>query len=139
MPYWELFYHLVWATKGREPLIGPEMRADLYAYLRGKGISLGAIVHAIGGMEDHVHVAVSIPPRLALSDFVGQLKGASTHWVTHVSGFTVPFNWQADYGALSFGKQALPRVVAYIQAQPDRHRNNQIFPTMERTEEVERS
>jgi REP element-mobilizing transposase RayT len=99
-------------------------------------VSLGGVVHAIGGVEDHVHVAVSIPPRLALSDFVGQLKGGSTHWVTHLSGHAQPFAWQQDYGALSFGKQALPKVVEYIHAQPDRHRTQQVSPAMERTEEA---
>jgi REP element-mobilizing transposase RayT len=136
MPYWELYYHLVWATKQREPLITPEMRDPLYNYLRGKGMSLGGIVHSVGGIDDHVHVAVSIPPRLALSDFVGQLKGASAHWVTHVSGFTMQFGWQADYGALSFGKQALPLVVEYIHAQPEHHRDGRLFAAMERTEEA---
>jgi REP element-mobilizing transposase RayT len=99
-------------------------------------VSLGGVVHAIGGVEDHVHVAVSIPPRLALSDFVGQLKGGSTHWVTHLSVHAQPFAWQQDYGALSFGKQALPKVVEYIHAQPDRHRTQQVSPAMERTEEA---
>lgn len=138
MPYWELYYHLVWATKQREPLITADLRDGLYAYLRGKGVSPGGVVHAVGGIEDHVHVAVSIPPRLALSDFVGQLKGASTHWVTHISGLTTPFGWQANYGALSFGKQALPRVVEYIHAQPGRHRENRVFSAMERSEEAAR-
>ncbi|HSN75172.1 MAG TPA: IS200/IS605 family transposase, partial [Anaerolineae bacterium] len=77
MPYYELYYHLVWATKDREPLIVPDLEADLHQYLRGKAISLGVIVHAVGGIEEHVHIAASIPPRLAVATVIGQLKGAS--------------------------------------------------------------
>ena len=90
MPYYELYYHLVWATKEREPLITPALLPELLEYLRGKGIQLGGIVHAVGGIEEHVHVAASIPPRIAVATYVGQLKGASSHWVTHVSGAWVP-------------------------------------------------
>lgn len=79
MAYWQLFYHFVWAVKDRAPLITPTLEPQLYQYLRGKGIDLGGIVHAVGGIEDHVHVAVSIPPRIAVATYVGQLKGASSH------------------------------------------------------------
>ena len=134
MPYYELYYHLVWATKEREPLITPALLPDLLQYLRGKGIQLGGIVHAVGGIEEHVHVAASIPPRIAVATYVGQLKGASSHWVTHVSGHGFPFAWQEGYGALSFGKRALPQVVEYVLDQQDRHRKQQLIPEMERDE-----
>jgi putative transposase len=134
MPYYELYYHLVWATKDREPLIVPDLEADLHQYLRGKAISLGVIVHAVGGIEEHVHVAASIPPRLAVATVIGQLKGASSHWVTYVSPLHLPFAWQGGYGALSFGKQALPRVVDYVLHQHQRHRDRRLIPEMEHIE-----
>ena len=135
MPYWELYYHLVWSTRDREPLITAGLRDDLHQYLRGKGISLGGVVHAVGGTEDHIHVAVSIPPRLALATFVGELKGASSHWVTHVSGQAPAFKWQDEYGALSFGKKSLPTVVAYIHCQSEHHQTGQLCAAMERTKD----
>ncbi|NIR49032.1 IS200/IS605 family transposase [candidate division KSB1 bacterium] len=94
MPYWELYYHIVWSTKNREPMITEELESDLHQYLRGKGISLEGIIHAVGGIEDHVHVAASIPPKIALADFISDLKGASSHWVNHVHGHSYYFGWQ---------------------------------------------
>jgi putative transposase len=134
MPYWELFYHLVWATKNREPLVTPALEPELHGYLRGKGIELGGVVHAVGGIEDHVHVAVSIPPRIAVATFIGQLKGASSHWVSHLSAHGGPFDWQDGYGALSFGKRALPSVVRYVLAQRERHRTGHLIEEMEQIE-----
>jgi putative transposase len=64
MPFWRLYYPIVWATYKREPLITPEMESDLYGYLIGKSVSQEAIAHAVNGIEDHVHVVVSIPKLL---------------------------------------------------------------------------
>ena len=134
MPYYQLYYHIVWATKNREPLIVPELEAELHKYLRGKGMELGGVVHAVGGVEEHVHLAVSIPPRIAVATYIGQLKGASSHWVTHVSTQHSPFEWQEGYGVLSFGKRALPRVVDYVIHQHQRHADRRLIPEMERIE-----
>ena len=55
MPYWRLFYHFTWATKGRVLCIAPEWEADLHRVIVAKAKALGAIVYAVGGIEDHVH------------------------------------------------------------------------------------
>jgi REP element-mobilizing transposase RayT len=134
MPYWQLYYHLAWATKNREPFITMDLEPGLHTYLRGKGIDLDAVVHAVGGLEDHVHVVVSIPPRLAVAKFVGQLKGASSHWVSHISGHRGPFAWQEGYGAITLGKRSLPQVVEYVHSQRERHRTRRLVAAMERLE-----
>lgn len=81
MPYWRLFYHVVWGTKNRLALIDPAWEKELHGYIRGKATALECIPHAIGGMPDHMHVVISIPPKLALATVIGQLKGASSHHV----------------------------------------------------------
>lgn len=134
MAYWQLYYHLVWATKHREPLITAELEPMLWQYLRGKGLALGGVVHAVGGIEDHVHVAVSVPPRLAVATYVGQLKGASSHWVTHLSGYPHPFDWQEGYGAFSFSRRSLPQVVDYVHRQHEHHHGGVVIGALERME-----
>ena len=74
MPYCQLYYHLVWATKERQPLLAGDREPVVYDFLRAKACGLGGFVYALNGTEDHVQLVVSIPPRLALSDFVGQVK-----------------------------------------------------------------
>jgi len=56
-----MYYHLVWATKKRAPLIRPELEPHLY-YLRRKAREIGVRVYAINGWTDHVHVIAAIPP-----------------------------------------------------------------------------
>ncbi len=121
MPYWRLFYHFVWGTKGREPLIRAEVEAAIYKAILAKAKDLGALAYAVGGTEDHVHLVVSAPPRLALADFVGQVKGSSSHLANHALSLAGAFAWQGDYGVVSFGAKQLDRVVKYVRAQRQHH------------------
>lgn len=85
MPYWRLYYHLIWATKGREPMLQPHLDAQLYPYLAAKAAAAGAIVYAVNGWIDHVHMVLAIPPSIAVADIVQRVKGASSHYLNHVA------------------------------------------------------
>jgi putative transposase len=130
MPYWRLFYHIVWGTKQRLPLIDPVWEADLYGYLWGKATALECIPHAIGGMSDHLHVVASIPPKLAIATAIGQLKGASSHHINEKYG-NGSFAWQAEYGILSFSEKALPAIVDYVKNQKEHHSQDTIKAALE--------
>ncbi len=134
MPYWRLYYHIVWSTVKREPLITPHMETELYGYLIGKAAAQEAIVHAINGTADHVHVVASVPPKVALSTFVGQLKGSSSHHINHLPGAEGNFGWQDEYGIVSFGERALQQVIEYVQQQKERHKERRLINLYERAE-----
>jgi putative transposase len=131
VPYWRLFYHLVWATKGRAPVLTPEMEPTLERSMRTTIDGMRGIPHAVGFMPDHVNVAASIPPSVTVADVVARLKGASSHAVNQAYP-AAGFAWQADYGVLSFGEKNLPDVLAYVRDQPRRHADNRLWPTLER-------
>src|SRR3712207_4975004 len=109
MPFWRLHYHLVWATRERLPLIGNDEEAAIRRSFELTYADLDLVPHAVGFMPDHVHVAVSIPPKVAISEAVRRLKGASANAVNSrvESPGAEDFRWQGDYGALSFGDSAL--------------------------------
>ncbi len=134
MPYWRLFYHMVWGTAGRQALITAEVEDDLHRVISAKAQELGAFVYAIGGMEEHVHLVASIPPRMALSDFIGQVKGNSSHFMTHGLAQPREFKWQHDYGVVSFGGKQLDMVVRYVRGQRQHHEGHTVIPFLERTE-----
>jgi len=136
MPYWQLFYHLIWSTKYRQPLLTPTIEPVIYGHLRNKALNLGAIVYAIGGVEDHVHMVVAIPPKLAVSKFVGQVKAVASTKFNKSDISDTPFFWQAEYGAFSFDKKRLPNYVAYVQNQKQRHANQSTIPILERVDEA---
>ncbi|HEU4793874.1 MAG TPA: IS200/IS605 family transposase, partial [Nitrolancea sp.] len=129
MPYWRLFYHVVWATKDRLPLIVPEKRLEVHRVLADGARKDGIIVHAVGGVEDHIHLAVSIPPALSIATVVGRIKGRSSHTLSPL--FDGSFGWQAEYGVISFSERDLPRVVAYMENQVRHHQSGTLWPTLE--------
>jgi putative transposase len=130
MPYWSLFYHLVWSTKYRLPIIEPAWESDLYGYLRGKSAALECRLHAIGGMPDHIHVVISIPPKIEVARLTGLLKGASSHRVNEKYAHG-SFAWQTEYGAFTFSERELPHVRAYVINQKKHHADNTIDPALE--------
>lgn len=126
---WRLFYHLVWATRDREPLITPTLQPHLYRHLSQIAQKYEILVHAIGGIEDHVHLAASIPPSLAVATAVRRIKGTSSRAINEEFGGG--FGWQNEYGVNSFGEQHLRVVVAYIENQRRRHARGRIWPEAE--------
>lgn len=135
MPYWRLFYHAVWATWYRERLIVAEVEPVIHDLLRSKAIGLGATVYALNGMEDHVHMVVSVPPKLALADFIGKVKGSSSARFNKLGLLDRPFQWQEEYAILSFDTKRLPHYVAYVEKQKDHHARTELIPILERTGE----
>lgn len=135
MPYWKLYYHFIWGTKHRLPLIDSILEPGLYRAIAAKAQDMGGFVHAIGWMDDHVHLAVSIPPKIAPAKFIGDVKGNSSHFVNHVIKPDFEFYWQDEYGVLSFGERNLPSVVRYIQNQKQHHTDETLIVAMERMDE----
>ncbi len=135
MPFYQLYYHLVWCTKNRAPLLTPEVEPIIYDYLKFKAQNLGGIIHAMNGVEDHVHLVVTIPPKIALATFVGQIKGScSTRFNKEHKSYPA-FFWQSEYAAFSFDKKRLPYIVRYVENQKVHHQERNLIPILERTED----
>ena len=136
---WRLLYHVVWSTAKRKPLLVNSMERVVERSLRAGCLELGLVLHVLCVMPDHVHLAVSIPPKHSVSFVVGRLKGSASHLVNHVAetARTSRFAWRSEYGALSFGTRALPQVGAYIENQYDPHANHNVWPHLERSDDQE--
>ncbi len=135
MPYYQLFYHLVWSTKDRQPLLTDEVEPIIHGLLRAKATGLGAIVFALDGVEDHVHLVVSIPPAMAVARFVGQVKAVASTRFNKAHPESHSFFWQDEYGAFSFDGKRLPNVIAYVNQQKLHHSQGTALPVLERTSE----
>ena len=136
MPYWKLYYHFIWGTKKRLPLIDPAFEDELYHAIVAKAKKMDGFVHAIGGTEEHVHLAVSVPPKVAPAKFIGDVKGNSSHYVNYVIKPDFEFYWQDEYGVLSFGEKNLSAIVKYIHNQKQHHADGTIIAAMERIDEI---
>jgi putative transposase len=137
--YSEINLHLVWHTKNSLPLLTPEVEPLAQRFLKKRIIDTpGAFVHEIGGTETHVHIAVTIPPTLLISEFIGQLKGGSSHDVNQAIGLRQKvLEWQTGYGVVSFGTRDLDWVVEYVRSQREHHARGTVHDRLERITEVE--
>ena len=111
--------HLVFSTKDRRKTIAAEFQPKMWAYSAGVCKKQGIFVHAIGGMEDHVHFLIQVPATLALAKAVLAIKSNSSRWANEEGQ---KLAWQQGYAAFSVSASIVPDVVRYIQNQGAHHR-----------------
>lgn len=127
--YSEINLHITWHTKNNVPMITEHLEPKLHGYLRHKIINTpGAIFHAVGGIEDHIHLVTTIKPTIDIDGWIGQLKGSSSHEMGKA------LQWQSGYGVVSFGTRDLKWVVDYVLNQKERHKRGDISHRLERIE-----
>jgi putative transposase len=136
MPFQVCFYHLIWTTRHREPLISSDIEPLIITTIRNKSKELRSTIHAINAVEDHIHVAVSIALSVAVSDWVKQAKGVSAYEVNSTyPDLPTRFGWQKSYGVLTFGAKQLSLVQQYIEKQKQHHQSGTLEAYLERTED----
>jgi putative transposase len=94
----------------------------------------------IGIVEEHVHLALTIPPSLAVSRVVRDLKTTSTHLINHAAPLSDGgiFSWQREYAVFTFGERSLDDVISYVQNQKKHHALGTIRPKFERLDRLDR-
>ena len=115
-------HHCVFATKGREPWLTPDIRERLWPYLGGIARENGMKTLAIGGVADHVHILLSLSATMSVSKAMQLLKGNSSKWIHEMFPRLRRFAWQEGYGAFSIGISGIDETCAYIRDQEEHHR-----------------
>ncbi len=116
-----LLYHIIFATKNREPRLASEWRGQLHDYMGGVVRGLDAQPQGVGGVADHVHLMVSLKPTHCLSDFMRELKKSSSSWIRDQPG-NRDFAWQEGYAAFTVSASSKNAVRQYIAGQEEHHR-----------------
>ncbi len=111
--------HVVFSTKDRRKTISPEFQPRLWAYVAGICKKLGAHVHAVGGMEDHIHFLIQVPPTVAVAKAISTIKSNSSRWVSEDGR---NFTWQQGYAAFSVSSSNVAAVIRYIRNQEAHHK-----------------
>lgn len=137
-PYTQLYLHCVWATWDRLPLISPEIERPLYAAILDKCRQLKCEPIAIGGTPDHVHLLLRLHTTVTVANLLKEIKGSSSHLITHEITPGEFFKWQGAYGAFTVSKDAVPRVKVYIEHQKEHHASDQLLPHWEVSEIVDK-
>lgn len=122
MSFYNLIYHIVFATKRREKVIEIVDERRIYGLLLSIMEKYGARVFRIGGMPDHVHILACVPPTISLSDFIGSVKRESSLFIKQNSILSKWNGWQDGFGCFSYSLQDKDKIVNYIKNQKEHHK-----------------
>jgi REP element-mobilizing transposase RayT len=120
--YTQLYTQFVFAVKGRQNLIRESFRDELEKYICGIISNHQSKTLAIYCNPDHIHILVGMHPTLAPSKLMEQVKSGSSLWVNDKKYIQGKFTWQDGYGAFTYSKSQIDRVVKYILNQPEHHK-----------------
>jgi putative transposase len=119
--YTNLIYHIIFSTKGKVPLILPEVESELYDYIGGTIRGLKGICLEVNGTTDHIHLLAKLAPDIAVSAVLRNLKSNSSGWMHDVFPSLADFTWQRGYGAFTVSQSNVPKVQKYIARQKQHH------------------
>ncbi|ARU40046.1 hypothetical protein CCB80_02395 [Armatimonadetes bacterium Uphvl-Ar1] len=119
--YHQLFYHLVFNTKLRQPYISLHLEEKLFAYTDGILKNQNATLIAINGMPDHVHLLLRITPSHKPADLIRELKKSTSNFLkSHIPQFA----WQEGYGLFTVSRSETDKIKAYISKQKQHHQTH---------------
>jgi REP element-mobilizing transposase RayT len=115
--------HIVFSTKNRRPFLQGDLRHRMHGYLAQLCRDQGAECFEVGGTENHVHIAATLPRTVSQAEFLEFIKKKSSRWLRDCEPvLRRRFGWQAGYGVFSVSRSRLPELVAYIRDQEEHHR-----------------
>ncbi len=123
MSYVQLHTHMVFRTLHSQDLLTKQPMCALTGYVRGVCKNLGIHLYAIGGIPDHIHLLLDIPPALSISEATQKLKSNSSRLMNKNQVTRIRFQWQAGYGAFSVSPTHIDAVRGYIAHQEEHHKN----------------
>jgi REP element-mobilizing transposase RayT len=120
--YTQLYIHFVFAVKYRAALLNESWDDRLRLYIIATVQNNGHKVLAINHMPDHLHLFVGLNPAQSISDLMRLVKGDSSEWINKEKLTSTKFQWQDGYGAFSYSRSQIDKVVKYILNQQEHHK-----------------
>jgi len=130
--YHQLFYQIVFGPKDRRPVINPAHDKDLYKFIWGVTKKNNCTLYQINGIEDHIHIASHIHPSICISDFVKDIKTASSRWMKECGMFPAFEGWQAGYGAFTYSNREKDMIIKYVKNQKTHHKKETFYDEFKR-------
>ncbi|MBA7558261.1 hypothetical protein ES705_51057 [subsurface metagenome] len=120
--YISCYVHYVFSTKNQEKWLKSDIREKLFPYIGGICRENNFKLIKAGGVDDHLHLLVSLPSTITIAKAIQYLKGGSSRWIHETFGDMKNFAWQEGYGAFTIGVSQIDRTIKYITNQEDHHR-----------------
>ena len=120
--YTQIHIQAIFAVKKRTGLIQKEWKDELYKYTTGIIQKNDHKLLAINGVADHIHIFLGMRPAQSLSELMQDVKANSSKWINEKKFINDKFEWQEGYGAFSYSRSQISKVIAYIENQKEHHR-----------------
>jgi putative transposase len=120
--YTQIYFHVVFAVKGRQNHISKIWEDELYKYITGITSGKNQKMMIINGVPNHVHLLLGTKPNCNLSDLIRDIKANSSKWINEKGFVKGKFEWQTGFGAFTLGQSQIPKIVAYIKNQKEHHK-----------------
>jgi REP element-mobilizing transposase RayT len=114
--------HIIFSTKDRVSVLDATVRPALHAYMATVARGADCECYRVGGVADHVHLAVRLSRTVGIAKLVEELKTSASKWLKTQSPALASFSWQRGYGAFSVGPSDLNVLRHYIDHQEEHHR-----------------
>lgn len=120
--YTQLYIQFVFSVKGRQNLIKESFRDELEKVMCGIATNHTCKVYAIYCNPDHTHIFIGMHPTMSPAKIMEQVKAGSSKWLNEKKYIAGKFSWQDGYGAFTYSKSHIDKVVKYILHQPEHHK-----------------
>jgi REP element-mobilizing transposase RayT len=124
MPYINIWIHVVFGTKNREPLLPPPTLQAITKHIVEYAASKNIHINHINGFRDHLHILLSLNHDQSISKVLNLIKGESSHWINTNKIIKQKFEWADEYYAASISEKLLPNLKEYITNQEKHHKEN---------------
>lgn len=118
----QIYLQLIFAVQNRISLIQPEWKDELYKYITGIVQTNNHKLLIINGTSNHIHILIDYKPHQLVPELLQDIKGHSSKWINQRGFVRGKFQWQQGYGAFSYSKSQISRVVEYIENQKEHHK-----------------
>ncbi len=130
--YRQILYHLIFRTKNSRKTIDQAHAKELYAYIMGFIKNKGCFLYRINGMEDHLHILCDLHPKIALADYMRDLKTSSSVWLKQTGKFSLFEGWADGYAALTYAWKDKDMIINYIKKQQEHHKKESFEDELKR-------
>lgn len=117
-----IYVHLIFSTKDRQPLLSDRIRPELHAYLATVLAEMNCPATLINFVKDHVHILFNMSRTVTLAQAAEEVKKSSSKWIKTKGAEFRDFSWQGGYAGFSVSESNSGAVANYIQNQEEHHR-----------------
>lgn len=132
MSYKQIYYHIIFGTKNRQPTLTEKHCTTLYRYIYGIIQKKHCKLYRINGIEDHIHLFSDLHPSIALADYIKDIKVASSQWMKACGRFPDFRGWQDGYGAFTYSFSERDKIINYVKNQKIHHQKENFHDEFKR-------